>query len=1042
MKILELTEDGYKVNDESLRERILAMKEEYAVLLMKSGGENKHIRVLGEHSQALLAQVADYDTLQGKVQEYTSDLDQLQELQEKSKEEYVYTAAEIMELVSAYPELASGIEQTTNGFVIQESAIASVIKQYQTLATEAVRAVKTTREADLLLSAGTSFTSANVDSIFAAYERENGRGITSMSEFFAAHDRKFNNSLGSAAETAEAGKFIEGYLEYVQARIDENLVSSMYSSLLDGSYGTGTAGEKSSVSSSKEDKHVEAFEEKVAELAYLRKVDLKSEAEYYRELERLNDEYFGEAARQSLDASGELGYLDKWRENYTEYYDWKKEQDNASWEWREYQLSREEESEEKLVSLYKEWQKELDAQRKQMLSSGVYAADDREVQEIIRQYDELSDKIRDIDDKQREAREQAKQEARDAILEGFDDQEYVINYRVEAGLVSEEEAIREYQAMCREIEDALAKAYSDGMTLTDEFVQSLIGKLNNTRSAIRSLYDNMASGFDMRIEMNNAISSMGGSSGVSNLDILKEAEDYINKMYEMGVIDGKQYIGDMMDNIQKQYDELTRGAEDMQNAAVDSINAQKQALQELIEQLEKVKDQYNDAANVVIKFIDRQMESIQESIDASEALHSSIIGVIDDEIDAIRELQETEEDRISQYETAADTMTGYIDEQIAALREENDEMDRQVAIEEALLALEKAKNQRNKRVYRDGVGFVWEADQDAIDKAQQEYDKLVSEDETKKKIEALEKYKETIQDALGAYEKRADESVTENVFGSEWKSMVDNLDYGSLSEFTDRLLEMQGNVSGYDEQIAGLEELKSVWEDALDIDDEIADHKWAQEELTKFIGASLDQRHDMIDSFLTKYTADKRMYEKWEGYKQMWNDATTVYEEEIGKQNAAAILGADWESAVLAQRTDVLTTWKEGYISVCDEIKYKQDVEMSQLDALAGAWESCFDSITGTMDTSLGAMNSFVSGFQSSISQLAETMKKLKEMYEEMAMLEAEEQMKANSDAWNSLEEDIASADEAIVDVKIAVKKHEYSKDEGAEKIAAIEAEK
>lgn len=95
-------------------------------------------------------------------------------------------------------------------------------------------------------------------------------------------------------------------------------------------------------------------------------------------------------------------------------------------------------------------------------------------------------------------------------------------------------------------------------------------------------------------------------------------------------------------------------------------------------------------------------------------------------------------------DSIADLRIGDLEDQREAMEKTNDEYQKQLDYEEALEALAKAKSQRTKLVYREGVGFVYEADQDAIDAAQKRVDELEHQqrvDEIDKEIDAIEKSK-------------------------------------------------------------------------------------------------------------------------------------------------------------------------------------------------------------------------------------------------------------------------------------------------------------
>ena len=54
------------------------------------------------------------------------------------------------------------------------------------------------------------------------------------------------------------------------------------------------------------------------------------------------------------------------------------------------------------------------------------------------------------------------------------------------------------------------------------------------------------------------------------------------------------------------------------------------------------------------------------------------------------------------YETTVSTVTDAIQERIDTLQKENDNLDKQLELQKAIQAVETARSQKNKRVYREG----------------------------------------------------------------------------------------------------------------------------------------------------------------------------------------------------------------------------------------------------------------------------------------------------------------------------------------------------
>ena len=68
-----------------------------------------------------------------------------------------------------------------------------------------------------------------------------------------------------------------------------------------------------------------------------------------------------------------------------------------------------------------------------------------------------------------------------------------------------------------------------------------------------------------------------------------------------------------------------------------------------------------------------------------------------------------------------------IQDQISALDEQADKEDRLLAIEKARIELAKTQSQKSARIYKAGIGFVWETDQKAVSDAQSNLDGLITE---------------------------------------------------------------------------------------------------------------------------------------------------------------------------------------------------------------------------------------------------------------------------------------------------------------------------
>lgn len=145
------------------------------------------------------------------------------------------------------------------------------------------------------------------------------------------------------------------------------------------------------------------------------------------------------------------------------------------------------------------------------------------------------------------------------------------------------------------------------------------------------------------------------------------------------------------------------------------------------DQIANLEDQ-NKLIREQMKGLDTDSEKYRELLDELTANEEAITG--------IKVSQEQWNDSI------ADLKIESLQDEREALEKTNEAYQKQLDLEEALEALAKAKNQRTKLVYREGVGFVYEADQEAIDAAQKQVDDLMH----RAKLDAIDDQIDAIED--------------------------------------------------------------------------------------------------------------------------------------------------------------------------------------------------------------------------------------------------------------------------------------------------------
>lgn len=167
----------------------------------------------------------------------------------------------------------------------------------------------------------------------------------------------------------------------------------------------------------------------------------------------------------------------------------------------------------------------------------------------------------------------------------------------------------------------------------------------------------------------------------------------------------------------------------------------------------------------------------------------------------IRQIQSDQE---KEYDNLIDLQIEKLNKEKEEMAKQNSELEKRLVLEKAILALEKAKYQKNKLVYHEGLGFVYEADQNAIRDAQEELDKQYHQgvlDYFDKVVELLEEYKKNFNiydysgDKLsqGAYD---DKNLI--IDGVKYKSLKPSMGFleGAMSNLDPSLSQLFASVFG------------------------------------------------------------------------------------------------------------------------------------------------------------------------------------------------------------------------------------------------------
>ena len=287
-------------------------------------------------------------------------------------------------------------------------------------------------------------------------------------------------------------------------------------------------------------------------------------------------------------------------------------------------------------------------------------------------------------------------------------------------------------------------------------------------------------------------------------DELNENREQVYQAYQDHYADVSAYQKEEYDNALK----IIQSKKDYNLYENNSIQLSKDLLEvkrkyaRTQEQIEEINKQIHDA--------DRQALSEQE--DAMKRAESAVERVIDRRIKALQEEQDALE---KYYQKKIDR----IQDEIDALQDANDERAKQLALEKAQAAWEAAQSQKTISIYRDGLGFVYEADQDAINEAGenladakldiriQELNKKKQEleDSLDKEKQALqnsiddwEDYKDKWSDILDEYSNSQDELIMKQLLGKDAEADILDQRLDKLSEFRDKYIALQKEIAEFD----------------------------------------------------------------------------------------------------------------------------------------------------------------------------------------------------------------------------------------------------
>lgn len=383
---------------------------------------------------------------------------------------------------------------------------------------------------------------------------------------------------------------------------------------------------------------------------------------------------------------------------------------------------------------------------------------------------------------------------------------------------------------------------------------------------------------------------------------LKELEKSIKEdEYALSLYNNE--LGYSLELTQKIASNYLNAFTDQIDKITDSLENQKETLEDELETLEEQLD-----------VLEKQKETLEETIDNYETIADYISEIIRNEADALKEQQEELE---NSYDERITSIEEFYDSEIEKLQEANKERERNIELEEKLLALENAKNKRVK-VYNETSGsFEYRGDQDAamtarkevqetqanfeledkVSKLEKTRDELIKQIENEKssvtdsfesQIEALEEYAEKWEEISKEVTDAEKDMLAEQIAGSDWREKIKNKDTAILTKF-------KNNYKNYNTELNNL------------VTGEIAS-----------LEKSIDAKKKDIE-------AKQKEIDSWNDYKDKVQQAAKDIENSLNGYTTMLNDIKLSESSNFAEREAALKKFKDNYIGYMNEIKAIQD---------------------------------------------------------------------------------------------------------------------
>lgn len=387
--------------------------------------------------------------------------------------------------------------------------------------------------------------------------------------------------------------------------------------------------------------------------------------------------------------------------------------------------------------------------------------------------------------------------------------------------------------------------------------------------------------------------------------------------YNQNKLTGLQAELLLLDEDEEAYYDCLSAIQDCENAiskCAQNQAAYNKALLELpIQYLEKANDSLND-----------ELDELQDKQDDLDSAIAGVTGHLQDQIDAQQKLREEAEE-------TAQKQIDAIQDEIDGLQKANDERKQQLVLEEKLYNLERAKNQKTSRIFRESEGgFVYEADSEAIHNAQGEYedalfDKTISDMENKIKdiedardklldsyddeIDRLQKIMDSWNDITDAIQRAKDIAMAGQILGTGWEDRVTSGDTGDIDSVTGKYEKNDRDQTWVEQQIEDNERLIRKVKEYVEA--------WQMGEMS--IREAREEINDIVGDIMPEIEANDERVASISTYSSAWSNAQSNVAASVAAATAAAANNIEELTATEQRRQAALNyaqAWANSALSV------------------------------------------------------------------------------------------------------------------------------